>query len=125
MREKNHPQPYRIYTQYILIGAAFGLYYGLFYRESTREPDYLIAALLSVVAAAVTVVVRSWKKGRTFQEILLDYGKVLFFFLVFMLGLELRKWVAGIGGKTAMVIFTTTIGTVLGFFAALRKKSHS
>jgi len=124
MREQKQPQPYRVYTQYILIGAAFGLYYGLFYRDSLREPDYLIAVLLSVAAAAATVIVRSWKKGRTLKEILLDYVKILFFFLVFMLGLELRKWVAGIGGKTAVVIFTTTIGTVMGFFAALRKKGQ-
>lgn len=117
------PQPYRVYTQYILTGAALGLYYGLFYRGTSRDADYSLALFFSIAAALVTVIVRSWKKGRTFYEIILDFLKIFFFFAVFMFGLELRKLIFMIGGKTWVAVFTTAIGIILGFFASLRKIS--
>ena len=123
MRKVKQPQPYRVYVQYVLIGAAIGLYYGLFYNNAVRTPDYGIAVLLILVAAVVTVIVRSWKKKRNFREILIDFLKVLFFFLIFMLGLEARTFIAGLGGKVAVIVFTTTLGTLMGFLAALRKKA--
>lgn len=118
---KETKQPYRVYTQYILIGAALGLYYGLFYRGTSRDADYFLALFFSFAAALLTVIVRSWKKGRTFYEIIVDFLKILFFFAVFMLGLELRKLIFMIGGKIWVTVFTTAIGTILGFFASLRK----
>ena len=48
--------------RYILIGAGIGLYYGLFYKPSSVDPDYGIAIVLSIFAALITVVVRFWKK---------------------------------------------------------------
>ncbi len=118
-------QPYRIYAQYVLIGAALGLYYGLFYKDTPREPDYAMAVLLSILAAVVTVIIRSWKKGRSFKEILVDFLKISLAFMVFMVGIEMRKLVFGLGGKAAVSIFTTILGTVLGFFMALKKKPTS
>jgi len=56
--------------RYLLIGAAIGLYYGLFYRSSDVQPDYGIAIMLSVLAALITVVVRFWKKKQPFPVIL-------------------------------------------------------
>ncbi len=123
MQKAKQLQPYRIYMQYVLIGGAFGLYYGLFYKETLREPDYGIAILLSFMASGVTVIVRSWKKNRRFKEILIDFVKVLSFFLVLMLGLEMRKLIANNGGKMVMVVFSTILGTILGFFAAIKKRS--
>jgi drug/metabolite transporter (DMT)-like permease len=123
MQKTKQPQPYRVYTQYILIGAAIGLYYGLFYRESTRELDFGMAISISIVAALFTVLVRSWKKGRKFNEIAIDFVKVLFFFLVFMVGLEMRNLVFKTGGKSLLIFFTTVLGTGLGFLASLKKIS--
>ena len=122
MSKQQQPQPYRVYVQYILIGAALGLYYGLFYKDTPREPDYVIAVLLSILAGFVTVIVRSWKKGRSFKEMLVDFLKISLVFMVFMVGIEMRKLFMDLGGKVAVSIFTTTLGSVLGFFMALRKK---
>lgn len=113
---------YRIYFQFILIGAAIGLYYGLFYQGSQTEPDFGMAIILSFFAALVTVVIRSWKKGRTFKAIAFDFLKVLAMFLAFMIGLELRKVVYDLWGKTVVVIFTTGLGILVGLLAAIRKK---
>ena len=122
MSKQKQPQPYRVYMQYLLIGAALGMYYGVFYRESSVDPDYGMAVILSAVAALFTVIVRSWKKGRGFKEILIDFVKVFLTFSVFMVGIAMRKTINAWGGKVAVVIFTTTLGTALGFLFALRKK---
>jgi len=113
---------YRVYLQFVLIGAALGLYYGLFYKGPQTNPDYLMAFILSFVAALVTVIVRSWKKKRSFKEILFDFLKILLMFSVFMLSLELRKVIYERWGKTLVVIFTTSIGILIGLVLAIRKK---
>jgi hypothetical protein len=113
---------YRIYAQFVLIGAAIGLYYGLFFRSPQTEPDFVMAIGLSVLAALVTVIVRSWKKGHTFKAILIDFFKILVMFMAFLVGLELRKVIYDLWGKTVVVIFTTGLGIIIGLVAAIRKK---
>jgi len=113
---------YRIYAQFVLIGAAIGLYYGIFFRSPQAEPDFVMAIILSIIAALVTVTVRSWKKGRTFKAILIDFFKILVMFMAFLVGLELRKVIYDLWGKTVVVIFTTGLGIIIGLVAAIRKK---
>lgn len=122
MKNSEGKTQYRIYMQYVLIGAAIGLYYGLFYRPTGTEPDFFMAILLSLVASLVTVVIRSWKKGRNFSELLIDFLKILSMFSAFMVGLEMRKVIYNQWGKTVVTLFTTTLGVLVGFIAALRKK---
>ena len=108
--------------QFVLIGVALGLYYGLFYRGPQAPPDYFMAILLSAVAALITVIVRSWKKKRPFKEIAIDFLKIFVMFSVFMISLELRKVIFERWGKTAVIIFTTSVGIVVGLALAIRKK---
>jgi hypothetical protein len=122
MTEQSNKPQYRIYLQYVIIGAALGLYYGLFYRGSQSSPDFVMAIILSVLAALVTVIVRSWNKKRPFPEILMDFLKMFAMFVVFLVGLELRKVIFERWGKTAVVIFTTGIGILIGLALAIRKK---
>ena len=82
--------------QYGLVGGALGLYYGLFYKPGV-EPDVLMAFLLSVFAALVTVILRSWRKGFPFKKILKDFLTIFFFFLIFMLSITLRKTAYDLG----------------------------
>ncbi len=112
---------FRIYFQFVLIGAAIGLYYGLFFRSPQTEPDFVMAIFLSFFAALLTVVVRSWKKGLSFKAILLDFIKILGMFMAFMVGLEMRKVIYDLSGRTVVVIFTTSLGIIIGFLAAVRK----
>ena len=115
---------YRIYSQFVLIGAALGLYYGLFYQPTQTAPDFGMALILSLLAGLLTVVIRSWKKKRTFQALLFEFLKMFVMFAAFLIGLELRKVIYGIWGKTTVVIFTTTLGGLIGLLAALRKKEQ-
>ena len=123
MKNKEEKTQYRIYMQYVLIGAAIGLYYGLFFRPTGTEPDFLMAILLSLAASIVTVVIRSWKKGRPFSEILIDFLKILSMFSAFMVGLEIRKVIYNEWGRTVVIVFTTTLGVLIGFVAAIRRKT--
>jgi hypothetical protein len=79
------PSGYRIYTQYILVGAAIGLYYGLFYRSTQTTPDYGMAITLSILAGILTTAVRSWKKKRTIGTNALDFIKITAMFMAFLL----------------------------------------
>jgi hypothetical protein len=107
--------------RYILIGAGIGLYYGLFYKPSSADPDYGIAIVLSIFAALITVVVRFWKKKQPFAVVIKYYFEMLLLYSVFLLTLAGRHLAEQIGGRVAVALFTTLTGTFLGYFMATRK----
>ena len=113
---------YRIYSQYILVGAAIGLYYGIFYKGAQSEPDYAMAVILAVLAGLLTTIVRSWKKKKSFGAIALDFLKITAMFLVFLLALQLNSAVYKIGGRALVIVFMTTLGIVLGVLIGVQKK---
>ncbi|HAF62464.1 MAG TPA: hypothetical protein DCK95_09070 [Anaerolineaceae bacterium] len=97
----------------IFIGALLGLYYGVFYQPSDYT-DIGIAIQLAIVAAIVTIIVRTWKKGFPFKIILKEFLVTLASYLIFMLSLALRKYAYELGGKTLVVIESTIGGAILG-----------
>ena len=109
--------------RYVLIGAAIGLYYGLFYRPSGTDPDYGIAVILSVVAAAVTVAIRYWKKKPSFTTLIKGYLETFLFYLVLLLTLAVRQLAEQIGGRLGLTLVTTLVGMGMGYFMAIRKPS--
>lgn len=109
--------------RYVLIGAGIGLYYGLFYRPSGTDPDYGIAVILSVVAAAVTVAVRFWKKKPSFTTLIKGYLETFLFYLVLLLTLAVRQLAEQIGGRLGLTLVTTLVGIGMGYFMAIRKPS--
>jgi len=117
------PTGYRIYSQYILVGAALGLYYGAFYRGAQVAPDYGMAVALAVIAGVFTTLVRNWKKKKTLGTIALDFIKISALFLLFLLTLQLRSVIEGFGGRTAVMIFTTSVGILFGLLMGARRKS--
>ena len=110
--------------RYLLIGAAIGLYYGLFYKPSDTPPDYGIAILLSVLAALITVIVRFWRKKQPFSVVIKYFFEMLLLFSVFLLSLAVRQLADQIGGRIAVVLVTTLSGCGLGYFMATKSKSE-
>ena len=108
--------------QYALVGAALGLYYGIFYKPA-GEPDFGIAVVLSVFAALVTVIVRSWKKGFSFIKIVKDFFLIFGLFLIFMLSLVLRQIAYDLGGQPLVIVEMTVAGIMLGFLMAWQRFS--
>ena len=100
----------------LLVGAALGLYYGIFYRPTNTDPDYIIAIVLSVAAALITVVVRFWGKKPTFSEIAVSFFKMLLLYSLFLLTLAFRHVIDQVGGRVGLAIFTTLVGILMGYF---------
>jgi len=120
-RTKKDPIVIGTIQRYILIGAAIGLYYGLFYRPSGTDPDYGIAVILSVVAAAVTVAVRFWKKKPSFTTLIKGYLETFLFYLVLLLTLAIRHLAEQLGGRLGLTLVTTLVGIGMGYFMAIRR----
>ncbi len=116
------PTGYRIYAQYVLVGAALGLYYGAISRTSGSPPDYVMSIALALLAGTLTTAVRNWKKKNSFQTIALDFVKITALFLVFLLALQLRSVVEGIGGRAMVVVFMTSLGALMGLILGMRRK---
>lgn len=111
--------------RYVLIGAALGLYYGIFYKPSGTNPDYGIAIVLSILAAAVTVAVRFWKKKVSFRALVKSYVETFLFYLVLLLTLAVRQLAEQVGGKLAVTVVTTLVGMGMGYVMATRQQSAS
>lgn len=116
------PTGYRIYSQYVLVGAAIGLYYGIFYRSTQSSPDYLMAVVLAVLAGVVTTAVRNWKKKNPFGTITLDFIKITAMFLAFLLALQLKPVIEGFGGRILVAIFMMFVGILFGLIMGVRRK---
>lgn len=108
--------------RYVLIGAGIGLYYGLFYQPSGTDPDYGIAIILSLLAAAVTVAIRFWKKKPTFALLIRSYLETFLFYAVLLLTLAVRHLAQQLGGKLGVTLVTTLVGMGMGYVMAVRKK---
>lgn len=113
---------FRIYSQYVLIGAAIGLYYGVFGRATQSAPDYGMAVILAALAGVLTTAVRRWKKKMPLGTMALDFIKITGMFLAFLLALQLRSVIEGIGGRILVIAFMTSVGILFGLIMGIRRK---
>ena len=111
-----------ITQRYALTGAAIGLYFAIFAKPS-GAPDFLMAVFLAVVAAFVTTIIRSWKKKRTFMDILKDFFGMLLLYSAFLVSMQLRHLANDIGGRLVVGVVTVAIGVITGLFFAARAKA--
>ncbi|NLE84199.1 MAG: hypothetical protein GX603_06780 [Chloroflexi bacterium] len=115
-------QGYRLYFQYLLVGAALGAYYGIFYRPADTGVLFISVVLLSLLSAVLVTVIQIWKKGYSFKEILVIYLKSFAMFFLFLVMLWARPMIMEWGGKGLLIGFTTFIGALIGFIMGTRKK---
>lgn len=115
-------QGYRLYFQYLLVGAALGAYYGIFYKPTETGVMFISVVLLSLLSAILVTVIQIWKKGYSFKEILLIYLKSFAMFFLFLVMLWARPMIMEWGGKGLLIGFTTFIGALIGFIMGTRKK---
>ena len=115
-------QGYRLYAQFVLVGAALGAYYGIFYRNPERAVDFSPVLLLSLVSGLVVTVIQLWKKGYSAKEKLMIFLKSFGMFFLFLAMLEARPLFEQWGGKGLVIAFTTLVGATIGFLMGLKKK---
>jgi hypothetical protein len=122
MMPKSEKKKMPITQRYAWTGAAIGLYFAIFAKPS-GVPDIPMAIALAVIAALVTVIVRSWKKKRTFIEILKDFLGMLLLYSAFLTSMQLRKYANDLGGRLLVGVVTVAIGVITGLFFGARAKS--
>lgn len=115
-------QAYRLYAQFVLVGAGLGAYYGIFYRATENTVQFVSVVLLSLLSALLVTVIQIWKKGYSFKEIMLVYLKSFAMFSLFLLMLWARPIFEKWGGKGLVITFTTLVGAIIGFIMGLKKK---
>ncbi len=121
-KDAKQPVGYRIYAQYVLVGAAIGGYYGIFYRGTQAVPDFGMAVILAVVAGVLTTVVRNWKKKKTFKEIAFDFIKITAMFAAFLFALQLKPILDQWGGRVLVAIAMISLGALLGLILGITRK---
>lgn len=120
--EKNAGREIGRTQRYVLIGAAIGLYYGLFYRPTDTSPDYGIAIVLSIVAALVTVAVRFWNKKQPVLAWVKSFIGTFLFYATILLTLAVRKLAEQVGGRLTVTVATTLIGIALAYVLARTRR---
>ena len=104
-----------------LVGAALGLYFGLFFRP-VREPSVVTIILLSVLITLVMVVIRLLRGERSPRAL----GRLALVSFV-QLGAALavlaaRHPVYDWGGRLAVTIMTTVMGALFGLWWERRQE---
>ena len=108
--------------RHIMVGAALGLYFGMFFRPA-RDPNFLFAAGLALLVTFVMFLVRLFQKNRPPVKSLLREAplNLLQYFLI-LAALEGRHYAYDLGGRVATSILMTCMGAVTG--ALIYWKSH-
>ncbi len=107
-RLKNMSQKRR---QYIMIGGALGLYFGMFFRPRS-EPVFSVVFTLSAVITIIYIGIWLWRGERDhlFRRAAGTYLKY-----VLILGVLMGRHLAlAVGGRPAVVIMTVVFGMIAG-----------
>ncbi len=105
-------------TGVVWVGAALGLYFGLFFRPM-REPNLGLAVGLALLAAVITTLIRVWQTrrfepGAVVKETAVSWAQ----YALFLGMLEGRHLAYVWGGKTAVILMTTVLGALSGLWYA-------
>lgn len=116
MNKRRETQRSPIYSTQrgVVVGAAIGLYMGIFFRPS-REPDLGFVFGLIVVATLVTVGLRLARKTITRANLARESLRSFALYFFALLSLEGRHYVLNAAGPVVLVIFTTGLGALIGY----------
>lgn len=104
------------WQRYIWIGAALGLYFGLFFRP-LREPSLAFVVGLSLAAAFVTVIIRVIRaKSFILQTFVRDMALTWAQFAFFLAMLEGRHLAFAWGGRAAAAALGLVMGAISGLW---------
>lgn len=111
------------WQRFIWIGGALGLYFGLFFRP-IREPSLGLAVGLGLAAALATTLLRAWQRkqfavGAVVKETAVSWAQYTFFLSM----LEGRHLAYAWGGKTAVILMTTLMGAISGWWYGYTRRA--
>lgn len=104
--------------QYILVGGGLGLYFGYFFRP-LRDPNFAVAVAMALLATAVLTTISLLRKNRPpFEEIGKTAVTTFLKFAIILALLEVRHYVYDFGGRWLVVVVTTLLGAIGGWWMA-------
>ena len=111
----NKPSRALLY-RYLLTGAGFGLYFGVFYRPIVeREPNLFMPIALGIVGGLTTAAVRVWRTRPVTTLSAVQQGVTsIAAFVIFLVMMELRIWAFTQGGRLGVILLTTATGIIVG-----------
>lgn len=118
MLNKKPTREQLLYQRYVLVGIGIGLYLGIFFRP-VREPSFMAAFILSLLATAATMLVRAIQKKPLFSLKRLVIIYLLYTFMI--LAFEARhiafdlavRW--GVAGRWGASILGVVVGGLGGY----------
>ena len=102
----------------ILTGAALGLYFGWFFRPSSREPSATLPIFLGIVITLVLTVIRLIRRQR--EQLLQQMPVTLISTILFLYVLEARHIALDIGGRPLVLAMMAFCGGLSGYFYGKR-----
>jgi hypothetical protein len=121
-RKRNRPQETATtrLRRYVLVGAALGAYFGYFFRPVREEPSLTLVVVLSLISALAATLVKWWftrqQAGWTPGYLLRYALRMWVTFAIFLAMLEGRHIAYDLGGRLAVIVFTTIAGAGLGLW---------
>ena len=117
----------QLLTRYALTGGAIGLYFGLFFRPA-RQPNLLFVLGLAILITLVMTGIKLYRERPSLGALLKSAAATFIKAALFLILLELRHPVYDFGGKVAVTIFMTLMGTATGLWYAydqMRQRGQS
>lgn len=116
MMNKKPTKKQLFFQRYVLTGAALGLYFGIFFRP-VREPMFVLAPFLGLIAASVVSIVRAVQQRRmpALSQVARDF--VLYTAVVVLI--EARHIAYDLGEKVGVSIYAAVCGGVAGYVLAI------
>ena len=113
-QRRNQNDPVYSTQRGVVVGAAIGLYMGIFFRPS-REPDLGFVLGLIIVATLATFAVRYFRRSISRAAIPRELLRSFSFYFFALLALEGRHYVLNAAGPIALALFTTGLGALSGY----------
>lgn len=122
MLNKKPTKKQLLYQRYVLVGAAIGLYFGIFFRPE-REPSFVTAFILSLMATAVTLLIRAFQKKPLFS--LRRIGVIYILYTLMILSFEARHLAFDYAGRFGVIAFGVLVGGIVGYGYGWHKLSRA
>lgn len=103
--------------QYVLTGAALGLYFGWFFRP-LRDPSIVTILLLSTVITIVMTCIRMWR--REWEQLAKRAASTWVNYALILAVLEARHFAFDLGGRPAVIVMTILFGALAGYRMATK-----
>ncbi|MBS60022.1 MAG: hypothetical protein CL606_05790 [Anaerolineaceae bacterium] len=108
-----------------LTGVAIGGYFGIFHRPVDRDRDFVYAIGVACVMSILITVIQNWNKPFDLARILNGFIKLIIVLSIFWVSMEYRQIFYDSTGKIGVVIFMTSIGTLLGLVYGMNESRKS